>query len=157
MAEQSEFMLQAIELATENVRSGRGGPFGAVVVRNGVAIATGVNLVTATCDPTAHAEVVAIRTACSELGTFDLRECDVYASCEPCAMCLAAIYWARCRAVYYGNTAECAARAGFDDVLIYREMKKEPGERMVPMVQMMEPEALESFALWNTSGAKVMY
>ena len=111
----SEFMQQAIALAVGNVTSGRGGPFGAVIVKDGKVIATGANQVTATNDPTAHAEVTAIRNACVALAAFSLEGCDVYTSCEPCPMCLAAIYWARCRAIYYGCTAADAAKAGFDD------------------------------------------
>ena len=116
-------MQQAIALATENVVSGHGGPFGAVIVRDGEVIATGVNLVTATNDPTAHAEVVAIRAACKALGSFSFKGCDVYTSCEPCPMCLAALYWARCDAIFYGNTAADAAAAGFDDSFLYDEVK----------------------------------
>src|SRR5579875_2128520 len=107
-----QFMQQAIRLATENVTSGRGGPFGAVVVKDGKVVATGANQVTASNDPTAHAEIVAIRNACAALGTFQLTDCDVYTSCEPCPMCLAALYWSRCRTIYYGNTAEDAAKIG---------------------------------------------
>lgn len=152
-----EFMQQAIALATENVTSGRGGPFGAVVVQDGKVIATGVNLVTALNDPTAHAEVTAIRNACALLVTFQLEGCDVYTSCEPCPMCLAAIYWARCRAIYYGNTAADAAKAGFDDAFLYDEMKKPLGERKIPIVQMLPDEARASFAAWRDAPAKVLY
>lgn len=152
-----EFMQQAIALATENVTSGRGGPFGAVVVQDGKVIATGVNLVTALNDPTAHAEVTAIRNACATLVTFQLEGCDVYTSCEPCPMCLAAIYWARCRAIYYGNTAADAAKAGFDDAFLYDEMKKPLGERKIPIVQMLPDEARASFAAWRDAPAKVLY
>jgi len=119
-----EFMQQAIALAVENVTSGRGGPFGAVIVKDGKVVATGANQVTATNDPTAHAEVTAIRNACTSLAAFQLEGCDIYTSCEPCPMCLAAIYWARCRTIYYGCTAEDAAQAGFDDAFLYGEMKK---------------------------------
>src|SRR3984885_5062439 len=129
MQAHSEFMQQAIALAVENVTSGQGGPFGAVIVKDGKVIATGVNKVTATNDPTAHAEVTAIRSACEMLGTFQLDGCDVYTSCEPCPMCLAAIYWARCRAIYFGNTAADAAKVGFDDSFLYDEMKKPLSER----------------------------
>ncbi|MGA7157306.1 MAG: nucleoside deaminase [Acidobacteriaceae bacterium] len=152
-----EFMRQAIALATENVASGRGGPFGAVVVKDGKVVATGVNRVTATNDPTAHAEVTAIRGACAELRTFALEGCDVYTSCEPCPMCLAAIYWARCRAIYYGNTAADAAKVGFDDSFLYDEMKKPLTERSLPIEQMMRDEAWASFAAWRDAPKKVLY
>src|SRR6202020_1209209 len=118
------FMEKAIALATENVTTGRGGPFGAVIVRDGNIVATGTNLVTATNDPTAHAEVVAIRNACSDLSTFHLLGCHIYTSCEPCPMCLAAIYWARCDAIFYGNCATAAAAAGFDAAFLHEEIKR---------------------------------
>jgi guanine deaminase len=152
-----EFMRQAIELATENVASGRGGPFGAVVVKDGRVIATGVNRVTATNDPTAHAEVTAIRNACAALAAFQLEGCEVYTSCEPCPMCLAAIYWARCGAIYYGNTAADAAKVGFDDAFLYDEMKKPLAERKIPIVRMLPDEAWASFVAWCDAGTKVLY
>jgi guanine deaminase len=153
----AEFMRQAIALATENVTSGRGGPFGAVVVKDGVAISTGANQVTATNDPTAHAEVTAIRNACKALGSFRLDGCDVYTSCEPCPMCLAALYWSHCRAVFYGNDAQDAAKIGFDDAFLYGEMKKPLGERALPVVNLLPEEAWESFAAWQNSPFKVEY
>ncbi len=153
----AEFMRQAITLATENVTGGRGGPFGAVVVKDGRVIATGVNRVTASNDPTAHAEVMAIRSACQRLGTFLLEGCDVYTSCEPCPMCLAAIYWARCRAVFYGNTAADAARAGFDDEFLYQQISRPISERSLPMAQMLAGEAQASFAAWQETPGKVRY
>src|ERR1700753_3050247 len=137
MQGEREFMQQAIRLATENVTSGRGGPFGAVVVKDGKVIATGANQVTAVNDPTAHAEVTAIRNACKALGTFQLEGCDVYTSCEPCPMCLAALYWSRCRAIYYGNSAADAAKVGFDDSRLYEEVKKPLSERTIPIVRML--------------------
>jgi guanine deaminase len=152
-----EFMQQAIALAVENVTSGRGGPFGAVVVKDGKVIATGVNRVTATNDPTAHAEVTAIRNACAALAAFQLEGCEVYTSCEPCPMCLAAIYWARCGAIYYGNTAADAAKVGFDDAFLYNEMKKPLGERKIPIVRMLPDEAWVSFAAWRDAATKVLY
>jgi guanine deaminase len=152
-----EFMQQAIALAVENVTSGRGGPFGAVVVKDGKVIATGVNLVTAMNDPTAHAEVTAIRNACAVLAAFQLEGCEVYTSCEPCPMCLAAIYWARCGAIYYGNTAADAAKVGFDDAFLYNEMKKPLGERKIPIVRMLPDEAWASFAAWRDAATKVLY
>jgi tRNA(Arg) A34 adenosine deaminase TadA len=153
----AKFMAEAIRLATENVTSGRGGPFGAVIVRDGKVIATGANQVTAANDPTAHAEVTAIRNACTALGTFSLEGCDVYTSCEPCPMCLAAIYWARCRAIFYGNCAADAAKAGFDDAFLYGELCKPPAERSLPTKRMMAEEAHESFAAWEKSPFKVEY
>jgi guanine deaminase len=152
-----EFMLQAIQLATDNVTSGRGGPFGAVVVKDGKVIATGTNQVTAANDPTAHAEVTAIRNACTSLGHFQLDGCDVYTSCEPCPMCLAALYWSRCRAIYFGNCAADAARVGFDDSFLYEEVKKPLGERTIPIVRMLPEQAWESFAAWEKSAFKVDY
>jgi len=152
-----EFMRQAIQLATENVTSGRGGPFGAVVVKDGKVIATGTNQVTASNDPTAHAEVTAIRNACQALGTFLLDGCEVYTSCEPCPMCLAAIYWARCEAIFYGCGAADAAKAGFDDAFLYEEMKKPLVERSLPIVNMLPEAAWASFAAWIESPFKVEY
>lgn len=153
----SKFMAEAIRLATENVTSGRGGPFGAVIVRDGEVVATGANQVTASNDPTAHAEVTAIRNACTALGTFSLEGCDVYTSCEPCPMCLAAIYWARCRAIFYGNCAADAARIGFDDAFLYGELCKPLAERSLPMTRLMPEQARESFTAWENSPFKVEY
>jgi guanine deaminase len=155
--EASEFMRQAIALATDNVVGGRGGPFGAVVVKNRQVIATGANQVTATNDPTAHAEVVAIRNACQALGSFRLEGCDVYTSCEPCPMCLAALYWSRCRAVFYGSDAQAAARVGFDDAFLYDEIKKPLTERALPMTNLLADEAWASFAAWQDSPLKAEY
>ena len=157
MRENSEFMRQAIALAVGNVTSGRGGPFGAVIVKDGKVIATGANQVTATNDPTAHAEVTAIRNACTALAAFELEGCDIYTSCEPCPMCLAAIYWARCRTIYYGCTAEDAAAAGFDDAFLYGEMKKPLGERSLPVVNLCREDAKAAFAAWSKSPMKVEY
>jgi guanine deaminase len=153
----AKFMRMAIDLATENVRTGKGGPFGAVVVRNGEVIAAAANSVTRTNDPTAHAEVNAIRAACAKLGVFQLDGCDVYTSCEPCPMCLAAIYWSHCRKIYYGNTAQDAAAAGFDDSFLYEEVKRPVSERSIPIVQMMGPEASESFETWKQSTERIDY
>ena len=157
MPGQPEFMQQAIRLATENVAHGRGGPFGAVVVKDGAVISTGANQVTASNDPTAHAEVVAIRNACQALGTFQLEGCDVYTSCEPCPMCLAAIYWSRCRAIFYGNDAAAAASAGFDDAYLYEEMKKPLQQRSLPIERLLGEEARSSFDLWQKSPYRVEY
>jgi tRNA(Arg) A34 adenosine deaminase TadA len=150
-------MEQAIALATENVASGRGGPFGAVIVMDGQVLATGVNKVTVLNDPTAHAEVVAIREACKKLGTFRLKECDVYTSSEPCPMCLAAIYWSHCRAIYYGNSAADAAKIGFDDSFLYGEMCEPLDRRRIPIRNMLAEKAWESFAAWEASPNKIEY
>jgi guanine deaminase len=154
---QLAFMRRAIALATENVRSGRGGPFGAVIVRNGQMIAEGANSVTVTSDPTAHAEINAIREACRKLSAFELRGCSIYTSCEPCPMCLAAIYWARIDRIYYGNTCEDAARIGFDDSFLYRELALPPGQRSIPTILSLHAEAQESFAAWESSTIKTLY
>ncbi len=151
------FMEQAIQLATENVLSGRGGPFGAVIVKEGKVIATGANCVTATNDPTAHAEVTAIRNACQALGTYKLDGCEVYTSCEPCPMCLAAIYWSRCDAIYYGNSAADAAKVGFDDALFYEELMRPHEERQLPIKRLLPEQAWVSFAEWDKSPFKVEY
>ena len=143
------FMARAIELSIENVRSGQGGPFGAVVVKDGKIIAEGGNCVTSTNDPTAHAEIIAIRKACAKLGVFELIDCEVYTSCEPCPMCLGAIYWARLSRVYFASTALDASKASFDDSLIYREIAKPHSERKIPMIQTMRDEALEAFGAWE--------
>jgi guanine deaminase len=150
-------MRMAIDLATRNVTSGRGGPFGAVIVRDGEVIAAAANSVTATNDPTAHAEVNAIRAACAKLATFQLTGCDVYTSCEPCPMCLAAVYWSRCRAIYYGNTAADAAAAGFDDSFLYQEVTRPIPERSIPTVRVLGDEARESFAAWAKSTERIDY
>jgi guanine deaminase len=150
-------MQRAIALATENVLSGAGGPFGAVVVRNGQIIATGVNLVTSTNDPTAHAEVVAIRAACKALGDFRLAGCVVYTSCEPCPMCLAALYWSRCDAIFYGNSAADASAAGFDDSLLYAEVSRPIDQRRIPMNRLLANQAMESFNTWRARVDKIEY
>jgi len=151
------YMQMAIDLAVENVNSGAGGPFGAVIVHNGEIIATGVNRVTANHDPTAHAEVLAIRAACQKLGDFQLPGCTVYTSCEPCPMCLAAIYWARCEAIYFGCTAKDAAGAGFDDSFLYDEVKKPHADRTIPTGQLLGPEAMASFNAWRSFEKKIGY
>lgn len=151
------FMKEAIRLAKENVRAGRGGPFAAVVVRDGRVIAAGANSVTSTNDPTAHAEVTAIREACLALGTFQLTGCDIYTSCEPCPMCLSAIYWARLKKVFYANTRKDAAKIEFDDDLIYREVARPISRRQIPMKQLLRGEALEVFAEWKSKPDKIRY
>jgi guanine deaminase len=151
------FMARAIQLSLENVYSGRGGPFGAVVVKDGAVIAEGSNRVTSTNDPTAHAEVVAIREACRSLALFDLEGCEIYCSCEPCPMCLGAIYWARVSRIYFANADEDASKIGFDDSLIYRELAQPHSQRRIPMIQMMREEALEAFRAWENKPNKIEY
>jgi tRNA(Arg) A34 adenosine deaminase TadA len=151
------FMARAIQLSIDNVNSGRGGPFGAVVVKDGTIIAEGANQVTSTNDPTAHAEVLAIREACRQLGVFDLEGCEIYTSCEPCPMCLGAIYWARLSRVYFANADADASRIGFDDSLIYREIAQPHSKRKIPMIQMMRDEALAAFRAWENKPNKISY
>ena len=149
-------MREAIRLSDENVKNG-GGPFGAVIVKNGEIIATGVNRVTANNDPTAHAEVSAIRAAGQKLGTFDLSGCDIYTSCEPCPMCLGAIYWAHLDRMYYACNKDDAADAGFDDSFIYKELDLEASERRLKSENMLRSEALKTFDSWKEKGDKVEY
>ncbi len=151
------FMQKAIELSIDNVKSGNGGPFGAVVVKDGKIIAQGANSVTTNNDPTAHAEVMAIREACKVLGTFQLDGCDIYTSCEPCPMCLGAIYWARPNKVYYANTKKDAADIKFDDDFIYAEIAKPLNERSLQFIQLSRTEALEAFKLWSEKQDKIDY
>jgi tRNA(Arg) A34 adenosine deaminase TadA len=152
-----DFLRQAIALATRNVTSGSGGPFAALIVREGEVIAEGVNMVTATNDPTAHGEVTAVRNACKALNTFSLAGCELYTSCEPCPMCLAASHWARLDAVFYGASAEDAAKAGFDDAYLYAEFQKDAGQRSLPEAQFLRDEAWASFAAWIAAPNKVPY
>ena len=154
---QPRFMQQAIALATENVVHGRGGPFGAVIVKDGIPVATGANQVTASNDPTAHAEIVAIRNACQALRTFQLVDCDMYTSSEPCPICLAALNWAHCRAIYYGNSAADATQAGFHDSFLYDEIRRPHNERTIPLASMLPDEARVSFVLWQKSPYRVAY
>lgn len=151
------FMARAIQLSVENVRRGTGGPFGAVIVRDGAIVGEGVNSVTAENDPTAHAEVIAIRAACSKLGNFSLKGCEIYTSCEPCPMCLGAIYWAHLSRVYFGNVAADASKIGFDDSFIYREFTQPLGSRKIPMIPMMREEALEAFRAWQEKPDRIPY
>ena len=151
------FMQRAIDLATENVRTGKGGPFAALIVRDGSVVAEAANSVTSTNDPTAHGEVNAIRKACAALGTFQLNGCEIYTSSEPCPMCLAAIYWARIEAIYYGNDCKSAERAGFSDAFLYQQLELDPGERTIPARQLMSLEAWSSFQTWLESCSKVDY
>ncbi|GGG42097.1 nucleoside deaminase [Hymenobacter glacieicola] len=152
-----EFMREAIRLSIEKMQAGYGGPFGAVVVKDGQIIARGFNQVTSTHDPTCHAEVDAIRKACTALGTFQLDECDLYTSCEPCPMCLGAIYWARPRRVFYGNTKQDAAAIGFDDQFIYEELDKPLSDRHIPMVELLRAEAGAGFRAWERHEGKTEY
>lgn len=152
----NSFLQQAIEMAVENVRRG-GGPFGALVVKDGVVIAIGTNQVTRNNDPTAHAEIVAIREACRVLGAFQLSGCDVYSSCEPCPMCLGALYWARPARIFFAATHEEAAAAGFDDSLIYREIRVPHGERSIPTIHVAVKNAGLPFEEWNGKSDKTTY
>lgn len=151
-----KFMRQAIALAVENVANG-GGPFGAVIVRGDEVVATGVNRVTASCDPTAHAEVSAIRRACAEQQTFDLSGCEIYTSCEPCPMCLGAIYWAHIDKIYYGCNKDDAAAAGFDDSLIYKELELDYASRSKHIEALLPDEARATFEAWVAKSDKVEY
>lgn len=151
-----EFMREAIRLSIENVKNG-GGPFGAVIVKDDQIIATGVNRVTANHDPTAHAEVSAIREACRRLDTFDLGGCEIYTSCEPCPMCLGAIYWAHIDKIYYGNNKTDAAAIGFDDSFIYDELALPREERQKAMVKLLPEEAIAAFELWTKTTDKTEY
>jgi tRNA(Arg) A34 adenosine deaminase TadA len=152
-----KFMREAIRISVAKMRANCGGPFGAVVVRQGKIVGRGWNQVTSTNDPTAHAEVTAIRDACQRLKTFQLDDCELYTSCEPCPMCLAAIYWARFKRVYYGNTRKDAARIDFDDDLIYREVATPVAKRKIPMRQMLRTEALTAFKEWVGKTDKIRY
>jgi tRNA(Arg) A34 adenosine deaminase TadA len=152
-----EFLQQAIELAKQGISSGKGGPFGCIIVKDGQVVGKGSNQVTSTNDPTAHAEVVAIRDACQYLGNYQLTDCDVYTSCEPCPMCLGALYWARPRRVIYASTRHEAAEAGFDDALIYQEINVAAGERKIPFVHQSLEEAAALFGIWKDKGDKTLY
>jgi tRNA(Arg) A34 adenosine deaminase TadA len=154
---EQDFMRRAIELAREGMEGGRGGPFGAVVVSGGRIVGEGWNQVTSTNDPTAHAEMVAIRAACAALGRFDLSGCEIYTSCEPCPMCLSAIYWARLGRVYYGNGRADAARIGFDDAALYAEVAMAIEARSLPMVQLLPGEARGAFDDWERKADRIRY
>jgi tRNA(Arg) A34 adenosine deaminase TadA len=156
MESKQNWMQRAIELSKENVAKG-GGPFGAIIVRNGQIVGEGVNRVTASNDPTAHAEVEAIRNACKNLQTFELADCEIYTSCEPCPMCLSAIYWSHISKIFYGNTKQDAANINFDDDFIYQEIPKAPQERKIPMFQLSRSEALKAFELWTEKTDKITY
>jgi guanine deaminase len=150
-------MARAIELAIENVRSGRGGPFAALVVKDGRIVGEGTNCVTASNDPTAHAEVVAIRTACTTLDAFQLDGCDLYTTCEPCPMCLGAIYWARPARVYFGSSAADAAAVGFDDAFIYQQIALPLEDRKIPFLEIMREESLACLRAWSEKKDRIDY
>ena len=156
MEDKKKFMAKAIELSINSANT-IGGPFGSVIVKDGKIIAEGSNKVTSSNDPTAHGEIVAIREACKNLNTFDLTGCEIYTSCEPCPMCLSAIYWSRLDKIYYANTREDARKIDFDDSLIYLELQKKINDRKIPMVQIMREEALKAFELWSKKSDKIKY
>jgi tRNA(Arg) A34 adenosine deaminase TadA len=153
----TKFMREAIRLSREKMRRNAGGPFGAIIVRRGKIVGRGWNRVTSANDPTAHAEIMAIREACRRLKTFRLDDCELYASCEPCPMCLAAGYWARLRRIYYANTRRGAAKIGFDDSWLYREMARPVSRRKLPMKQLLRKDALEVFTEWKNKPDKIRY
>ncbi|NEM97465.1 nucleoside deaminase [Pontibacter burrus] len=157
MNQKEDFMREAIRLSVEKMEEGCGGPFGCVIVCNGEIVARGYNNVLGSSDPTAHAEVEAIRKACIALGTHQLTDCELYTSCEPCPMCLGAIYWARPKKVYYANSREDAERIGFDDRFIYQELDKPKNERAIPMEQLLTEEAKEAFDRWVNKVDKTGY
>ena len=156
MSEKNLFMMRAIELSIESAKS-KGGPFGCVIVKNNKIIAEGSNKVTMNNDPTAHGEIVAIRAACQKLNTFNLSECDLYSSCEPCPMCLSAIYWSRIENIFYANTRIDAKKIDFDDSFIYSEINKDLENRKIKMYQMHRDEALEAFKIWENKEDKIKY
>ncbi len=156
MSDNSKFMLKAIDLSIQSAKS-KGGPFGCVIVKNSQIIAEGNNQVTENNDPTAHAEIVAIRNACKKLDNFFLKGCDLYTSCEPCPMCLSAIYWAHLDNIFYANTRKDAADIDFDDSFIYSEIGKEISERKINMKQLNRDEALKAFKIWQTKKDKIKY
>lgn len=151
------FIDKVVSLAIKNAKAGQGGPFAAAIVRDGEIIATGTNVVTSSNDPTAHAEIVAIRKACEVLGEYQLTDCDLYTSCEPCPMCLGAVYWARPRNVYYAATRQDAAAGGFDDEFIYEEIARHPEDRKIPMIHVENNQASDVFAIWNDLPTKIRY
>ena len=157
MEEQKKFMRAAIRLSIENIKNGNAGPFGTVIVKNGEIIASGVNKVTQSNDPTAHAEIVAIRNACEKMGSFQLDGCEIYCSCEPCPMCLGAIYWARPDRIYFANTKNDAADINFDDNFIYNELDLSISQRKLPTIQLLRDEAQVAFIHWRESTEKIEY
>jgi guanine deaminase len=157
MTNQQLFIRKAIKLSLENVQTGKGGPFAALIVKDNTIIASGTNLVTSMNDPTAHAEIIAIREACKVLGTFQLEGCEIYSSCEPCPMCLGAIYWAHLAKIFIASIMQDAANVGFDDAIIYSEFSKQIGERKIQMVLLPQNEALTAFKEWKEKEDKVKY
>ncbi len=154
--ERKIFMERAVELSLKGSSEGKGGPFGAVIVKNGKIIGEAYNQVTSTNDPTAHAEVMAIRDACKNLNSFDLTDCEIYTSCEPCPMCLGAIYWSKVVKIYYGNSREDAKKTGFDDAFIYDEIPLPLSERKIEMIQLGQKEALKVFEMWDVNEKKII-
>ena len=152
----NKFMQRAIELSIESINSG-GGPFGSVIVKDDRIISEGMNRVTVDNDPTSHGEIVAIRNACKKLNTFNLSNCSLYSSCEPCPMCMSAIYWSRIGKVYYANTRDDAKKINFDDSLIYSEISKKNEDKKIPIKQMLRDEALKAFELWDKKTDKIEY
>lgn len=157
MTREEKFMLEAIAMSQHGLRNNEGGPFGCIIVKGDEIIGRGNNKVTSTNDPTAHAEVVAIRDACKNLETFQLDDCEIYTSCEPCPMCLGAIYWARPKVIYYANTREDAASVGFDDSMIYEEMSKAYADRKIPIRSLSRDEAFRVFVEWQQKEDKTAY
>lgn len=157
MAYRKEFLLKAIELSESNLNNNNGGPFGAVIVKNGKIISKGINRVISENDPTAHAETEAIRKACKKLRRYHLEDCEIYSSCEPCPMCLSAIYWARISRIYFANSRKDAAGIGFQDDFLYREIILKPGKRRIPAKQYLRKEAMKIFSEWKFKNPKINY
>ena len=157
MTREEKFMMEAIALSHKGIENNEGGPFGCIVVKNNKIIGRGNNQVILTSDPTAHAEIIAIRKACRKIGNFQLDGCEIYTSCEPCPMCLGAIYWARPRVVYYANTSADAALIGFDDAMIYKEMAVDSHRRKIPVINIGRPDALKIFEHWSNKQNKNLY
>ncbi len=157
MTQEEKFMQEAIALSHKGVHNNEGGPFGCIIVKNGKIVGRGNNKVTSTNDPTAHAEVVAIRDACKNLGTFQLDECEIYTSCEPCPMCLGAIYWARPKVIYFANNRQDAAEIGFDDSMIYDEISADIKQRKIPIIPLLRDEAIKVFNEWKNKEDKTAY
>ncbi|MEP6952333.1 MAG: nucleoside deaminase [Ginsengibacter sp.] len=157
MTREEKFMMEAIALSHQGIENNEGGPFGCLVVKNNIIIGRGNNKVTLTNDPTAHAEIIAIRDACKNINSFQLDGCEIYTSCEPCPMCLGAIYWARPAVVYYANTRDDAAAIGFDDAMIYKEMKIDPEHRTIPAINVCRQDALKIFEHWSNKQNTTLY
>jgi len=157
MTREEKLMSEAVLLSGKGIRNNEGGPFGCVIVKNNQIIGRGYNQVISTNDPTAHAEIIAIRDACKNLGTFNLEDCEIYTSCEPCPMCLGAIYWARPKIIYYANTHKDAAAIGFDDSMIYEEINKDLQDRKIPAIHIKSAEAKKIFLEWDKKKEKIQY